>query len=107
MKEKAILMQAREQGRQEGFEEGLKQGRFLGEGSTGETSGSGGTRSRRSREPNHSSRRANPVTADVGPSQASLEAEAAIRAISERENERVRLQLKDVERELDMETQKL
>ena len=108
MKEKAILMQAREQGRQEGFEEGLKQGRLLGERSTSEASGSGGTRFRRSREPNHSSRRnANPVTADVGPSQASLEAEAAIRAISERENERVRLQLKDLERELDMERQKL
>jgi hypothetical protein len=107
MKEKAILIQAREQGRQEGFEEGLKQGRLLGEGATGEASG---TRSRRSREQstNHSSRRnPNPVTADVGPSQASLEAEAAIRSIAERENERVRLQLKDVERELDMERQKV
>lgn len=38
------------------------------------------------------------VTAEVGPSQASLEAEAVIRSIAERENERVRLQLKDVER---------
>ena len=104
MKEKAILIQAREQGRQEGFEEGLKQGRLMGEGgSTVEASGSGRTRSRRSRErstnPKSSSRRnTNPVTAEVGPSQASLEAEAAIRSIAERGNERVRLQLKDVER---------
>ena len=108
MKEKAILVQAREQGRQEGFEEGLRQGRFLGDGSPGEASGSGRTRSRRSRErstnPKSSSRRN--VTADLGPSQASLEAEAAIRSIAERENERVRLQLKDMERELDMERQK-
>ena len=111
MKEKAILVQAREQGRQEGFEEGLRQGRLLDGGSTGEASGSGGARSRRSRErtnPKSSSRRnTNPVTAEVGPSQASLEAEAAIRSIAERENERVRLQLKDVERELDMERQRL
>jgi hypothetical protein len=52
-------------------------------GSPAEASGSGRTRSRRSRErstnPKGSSRRnANPVNADVGPSQASLEAEAAI-----------------------------
>ena len=109
MKEKVILIQAREQGRQEGFEEGLKKGRLLGEGSTGETPGSGRTRSRsRERSTDRSSwRNVNPVTTDVGPGQASLEVEAAIRSIAERENERVRLQLKAVERELDMEREKM
>ena len=107
------MIQAREQGRQDGFEEGLKQGRLLEEGgSTGEPSRSGRPRPRRSRErstnPKSSSRRnTNPVIAEVAPSQASLEAEAAIRSIAERENERVRLQLKDVERELDAERQRL
>ena len=71
MKEKVILIQAREQGRQEGFEEGLKKGRLLGEGSTGE------------------------------------DKEAAIRSITEREYEHVRLQLKAVEKELDMEREKM
>ena len=71
MKEKVILIQAREQGRQEGFEEGLKKGRLLGEGSTSETP------------------------------------EAAIRSITEREYEHVRLQLKAVERELDMERERM
>ena len=47
----------------------------------------------------------NPVTAEVGPSQALLEAEAAIRSIAECQNKRVRWQLKDVERELDVERQ--
>ena len=99
MKEKAILIQAREQGRQEGFEEGLKKGRLLGEISTGETLGERST-------DRSSWRNTDSVTTDVSPSQASLEAEAAIRSIAER-NERVRLQLKAVERELDMEREKV
>ena len=112
IKEKAILIQAREQGRQEGFEEGLKQGRLLGEGSIGETSGSGRTKSTRrslERSTNRSSRRriTNPLNTDVGRSQASLEAEAIIRSIADRENERIRLQLKAVERELDLEREKM
>jgi hypothetical protein len=90
-------VQTREQGRQKGFEEGLvKQGRGLGDGSPGETSGK--TKSGMSH--NHSSWRN--ATTDVGPSQASFEAEAAnaILSIAERVNERVRVQLKASEREL-------
>jgi hypothetical protein len=84
-----------------GIEEGLKQVRVLGDGSSGETSGK--TRSGRSR--NHSSR--HNATTDIGPTQRSLEAEAAIRSIAEREDECIRLQLKAVERELDMERVKV
>ena len=120
MKEKAILIQAREQGRQEGFEEGLRQGRRLPasneeeESSGGEASGSGnagggGQRTRRRTTNKGSSRRNGHRRSNTnpdGPSQASLEAEAT-RAIAERESLRVQLQLKDVERELDMERSRM
>ena len=75
-----------------GFEEGLKQGRVLGEGSILEASGSARRSGERSTNPKSSSRRdRNPASADAGPSQASLEAEAARATIrfAERENERV------------------
>ncbi|KAF8814348.1 hypothetical protein BYT27DRAFT_6334963 [Phlegmacium glaucopus] len=120
MKEKAILIQAREQGRQEGFEEGLRQGRLRGqsneESSGDEASGSGNagggerarTRRTRERSTNKSSSRRH--RSNTNPSQPSIDAEAsiaAIRANAERENLRIQLQLKAVERELDMERSKM
>lgn len=99
LKEKNVLLQAREEGRREGFEEGLRQGRVqhgivdltllpgggvdVGNGKAIES----GSASNRKLE-------------------AEIEEEQSLRKIAEKETLRTKMQLKQVERELDTERQR-
>ena len=111
MKEQNVVLQAREEGRRQGFEEGLKQGRmaFAADGPTN-TEPAAPVEAEPKRSPTDSrtrSRKSNPPLPPPDISQ--LEREAARNAmqeITDRETFRVKMQLHELEKDLDRERQK-